>query len=273
MLRKREQNGWTLITHPDHAGLAGAFASQWGNEFFTFPEPRDGVLEAIYRHDDGWKERDAAPQVTRKGLPSAFSTELVGKYSAFEEIDLADYLAVRGRALENIAQRNPYAAILISMHTHNLLAERSDRSTIHPNDLPLLDKFLADQRAAQARLRKQLEREGKYPAAQISTDAFHERFCLLQACDSLSLLACVDFDQPADLLHNLPTKNGRREKIVYKRKDNGLYALDPYPFAASPQVFTLPGRRIAGDTFTTEELGRLYHAAPIEERQLTFTAL
>jgi hypothetical protein len=42
--------------------------------------------------------RDAAPQITRQGKPSAFSTKLVGKYSAFEEIDLADYLAVRDRA-------------------------------------------------------------------------------------------------------------------------------------------------------------------------------
>jgi hypothetical protein len=267
------ETGWWLVTHPDHARLAGAFATHWSNATFAPPAPRESVLHGIHVHDDGWTARDATPRVTKQGKPAAFSHELVGKYSAFEEIDLADYLAVRGRALENIAQRNPYAAILISMHTHNLLAERSDRSTINPTDLPLLDKFLADQRAAQARLREQLLGEGKYPAAQLSTEAFHERFCLLQACDSLSLLACVDFDQPSDLLHELPTRNGRRVKIVYKRKDNGLYALDPYPFATSPQIFTLPCRRVAGNTFTTAELGRLYHAAPIEERQLTFTAL
>ena len=47
--------------------------------------------------------------ITRQGKPSAFSIELVGKYSAFEEIDLADYLAVRDRAVRIIAEKDPYA--------------------------------------------------------------------------------------------------------------------------------------------------------------------
>ena len=98
------------------------------------PEPRANVLNGIARHDDGWAARDAAPQITRQGKPSAFSVELVGKYSAFEEIDLADYLAVRDRAVRLIAAEDAYAAVLISMHTYSLLtdtptARRSRRSS------------------------------------------------------------------------------------------------------------------------------------------------
>ena len=51
-----------------------------------------------------WAARDRQPQITRQGKPSAFSVELVGKYSAFEEIDLADYLAVRERAVRMVAE-------------------------------------------------------------------------------------------------------------------------------------------------------------------------
>ena len=69
----------------------------------------------------------------RQGKPSAFSVELVGKYSAFEEIDLADYLAVRDRAVRLIAEEDAYAAILISMHTYSLLTDHADRSTIAPS--------------------------------------------------------------------------------------------------------------------------------------------
>jgi hypothetical protein len=93
MLRLETETGWWLITHPDHARLAGAFAQRWGNDRFPQPEPREHVLRGIARHDDGWAVRDAEPQITRQGRPSAFSTELVGKYSGFEEIDLVDYLA------------------------------------------------------------------------------------------------------------------------------------------------------------------------------------
>src|SRR4029077_1456382 len=121
MLRLETDTGWWLVTHPDHARLAGAFAERWGNDRFLPPEPREQVLKGIARHDDGWLARDAKPQITRQGKPSAFSTELVGKYSAFEEIDLADYLAVRERAVRLIASEDPYAAVLISMHTYSLL--------------------------------------------------------------------------------------------------------------------------------------------------------
>src|SRR6202046_3913754 len=152
MLRMETETGWWLVTHPDHARLAGAFAEHWGNEQFLAPEPRAGVLKGIAQHDDGGLSRDAAPQITRQGKPSAFSVELVGKYSAFEEIDLADYLAVRDRAVRLIAAEDAYAALLISMHTYSLLNDHADRSTIVPAQLSLLDEFLGQQIALQQTL-------------------------------------------------------------------------------------------------------------------------
>src|SRR5246127_332065 len=149
MLRMESETGWWLIRHPDHARLAGDFAEAWGNELFRRPEPRDRVLLGIRTHDDGWAARDAHPSITRQGKPSAFSSELVGKYSAFEEIDLADYLAVRERAVRLIAAEDAYAALLISMHTYSLLNDHADRSTIAPAELPLLDRFLEEQRVFQ----------------------------------------------------------------------------------------------------------------------------
>src|SRR5579863_7051680 len=121
MIRIETDAGWILVEHREHARLAGRFAARWGNAAFAVPEPRADVLVAVMRHDDAWAERDALPFLTRQGRPSAFSRELVGTYSAFEEIDLADYLAVRGRAAEAVAADNPYAAIIISMHTVDLL--------------------------------------------------------------------------------------------------------------------------------------------------------
>ena len=84
MLRLETETGWWLVTHPDHARLAGSFAKRWGNDLFIAPEPREHVLRGINRHDDGWAARDAVPQITRQGKPSAFSHELVGKYSGFD---------------------------------------------------------------------------------------------------------------------------------------------------------------------------------------------
>src|SRR5580693_6949179 len=195
MLRLQSETGWWLVTHVDHAHLAGAFAAQWGNTMFLKPEPRERVLRGITAHDDGWAARDQQPQITRQGKPSAFSVELVGKYSAFEEIDLADYLAVREQAVRMVAEADAYAALLVSMHTYNLLTARADRPTIQPAQLPLLDAFLDRQLQFQQQLKERLAEE------RVSLALVERHFHLLQATDNLSLLSCVDYPKPSDLLH------------------------------------------------------------------------
>ncbi|HEX3377330.1 MAG TPA: DUF3891 family protein [Candidatus Acidoferrales bacterium] len=265
MLRLETETGWWLVTHPDHARLAGAFAERWGNDLFLPPEPREHVMRGIARHDDGWVARDAAPQITRQGKPSAFSTELVGKYSAFEEIDLTDYLAVRDRAVRLIAAEDPYAAVLISMHTYSLLHDHADRSTIAPEQLPLLDQFLANQRALQDALHQQIAANPKLKPEHKSDDAILDHFHLLQANDNLSLLTCVDFQNPANLLHALPTRDGRRVPVQVRSVGTRRFILEPYPFAERAITFQFPARHANGKLFSSaRELQEAFEAAPRE---------
>jgi Protein of unknown function (DUF3891) len=273
MLRLETETGWWLVTHPDHAELAGAFAERWGNDRFLSPEPRVNVLKGIARHDDGWTLRDAAPQITRQGKPSAFSVELVGKYSAFEEIDLADYLAVRDRAVRLIAAEDPYAAVLISMHTYSLLSEHADRSTIAPAELPLLDRFLADQKKFQESLRQQIAADPKFPAAQKTEAAILDHFRLLQATDNLSLLTCVDFSQPAHLLHPLPLRTGGYTRVEVRSAGPRHFLLDPYPFAERSLTFQFPARHVGGKNFASAaELQGQFKVAPEEMLTVTVSA-
>jgi hypothetical protein len=266
MLRMETENGWQLITHPDHARLAGAFAAAWGNERFRRPEPRERVLHGIASHDDGWVVRDAAPSITREGKPSAFSTELVGKYSAFEEIDIADYLAVRDRAVRIIAERDPYAGLLVAMHTYNLLTEHADRSTIAPEGLLLLDAFLVEQRAYQGRLREAIAADLTLSTEEKSEQRILEHFRLLQACDNLSLLACVAYDKPAHLLHPLPLRDDGTEEIRVEPVGVQEFRLTPWPFEESELTFRFPVRRVEGKLFSSSaELTAAFLAAPVEE--------
>src|ERR1700681_441176 len=246
MLRSETETGWWLVTHPDHARLAGAFAEHWGNQQFLRPEPRANVLRGIACHDDGWTLRDAAPQITRQGKPSAFSVELVGKYSAFEEIDLADYLAVRDRAVRLIAAEDPYAAVLISMHTYSLLSDHADRSTIVPAQLSLLDQFLEGQKALQDSLRKQIASNPNLKPEHKSENAILDHFCLLQANDYLSLLTCVDYQKPVNLLHALPTRDGKHTPVRARAIGSRHFVLDPYPFAEPSLSFQFPARHAKG---------------------------
>ncbi len=253
MLRSKADGGWWLVSHPDHAHLAGEFAKYWGNDSFATPEPREHVLRGIYCHDDGWRARDAQPVITKQGTPAAFSIELVGKYSAFEDIDLRAYLAVRREAVNLMATEDPYAAILISMHTYNLLSERADRTTIRAEDLPCLDEFLAEQRALQEALRDQLLAANTLPPADLEPSTLHRYFQLLQACDNLSLLSCVDFEGHATLLHPFTTTDGANTEIHVHRTAKRTFRLTPYPFATSPISLTFPAKFIPVETFATSE--------------------
>ncbi len=273
MLRLETETGWWLVTHPDHARLAGAFAERWGNDRFLSPEPRANVLKGIARHDDGWLARDAAPQITRQGKPSAFSTELVGKYSAFEEIDLADYLAVRDRAVRLIAAEDAYAALLISMHTYSLLNDHADRSTIAVDQLPLLDHFLEQQKSFQELLQQQIAGNPRFTPEQASAPTILDHFRLLQATDNLSLLTCVDYREPAHLLHPLPLRGGGHNSVKVRTAAPRHFVLDPYPFAEPSLRFVFPARHVEGKVFSSAaELQLRFIAAKVESLSVTVSA-
>jgi Protein of unknown function (DUF3891) len=270
MLRLETETGWWLVRHPDHARLAGVFAEYWGNDLFPRPEPRESVMRGIARHDDGWAARDASPQITRQGKPSAFSVELVGKYSAFEEIDLPDYLAVRDRAVRLISAEDPYAAVLISMHTYSLLHDHADRSTIRPEELPLLDRFLEQQTDFQRTLLSQVSDDTRFTPEQTSEGTILDHFRLLQAMDNLSLLTCVDFQKPANLLHELPTSEGKRKLVNVRSAGTRHFILDPYPFAEPMLTFRFPARHVKGKLFSSaKELQDAFNAAPVETLSVT----
>ena len=273
MLRMETETGWWLISHPDHARLAGEFAAAWGNAQFRKPEPRARVLKGIACHDDGWTARDAHPSITRQGRPSAFSIELVGKYSAFEEIDLEEYLAVRDRAVRIVADDDPYAGLLIAMHTYNLLTDHADRSTIAPDGLMLLDEFLERQRDYQKELQQKIALDDSLTPIESAEHTIVEHFRLLQACDNLSLLSCVAYDAPAHLLHPLELNDGSTSEVQVLPIASRHFRLMPWPFEERELCFSFPARHVAGKLFAdSETLEAAFQTAPVQQLTVALCA-
>lgn len=265
MIRIPTPSGYLLVGHQEHARLAGRFAAHWGNADFPPPAPPavlPEILRAVTHHDDAWAARDATPFLTREGRPSAFTRELVGTYSAFEEIDLADYLAVRGAATEAVAAAHPYAAVLISMHTVNLLTEQADLSTIKPAERPLHAAFIERQ------LRRQTELIAALPsalAAYATPEQLQRAFEFLQFCDNLSLLTCVRYDSPRALRHTHPDATGHRRTIQYTPLGGDRFRVSPWPFDQPTANFSVPARHVAAAACT--DLGTFRascSAAPVE---------
>ena len=269
MIRIETDAGWTLIEHREHARLAGRIAAHWGNDEFAAPEPRADVLEAVTRHDDAWVVRDALPFLTREGRPGAFSQELVGKYGAFEEIDFADYLAVRERATEAVAADNPYAAIIVSMHTFELVASQTDPQALSEWDRKLRRRFLDGQLHRQVELIGLLE--GRMSLnEELGPAEVLRAFEFLEACDSLSLAACVRYPGPISMRHAHPRRDGTVAELVCTPLGGDTYRVAPYPFDKDELNFEAPCRNVAAKTFSDgAAFSAAYATAPIGRLQVT----
>jgi Protein of unknown function (DUF3891) len=262
MIRIETDAGWILVEHREHALLAGRFARHWGNAEFAAPEPRADILAAVDRHDDAWTELDAVPFLTREGRPGAFSRELVGKYAAFEEIELAGYLGVRDRAADAVAADNPFAAIVISMHTVNLLTERADLAGLSESDRALHRAFIERQLGLQAKLIGALA--GGPNAGGDLAARLHRAFEFLQACDSLSLTVCVRYPEPISLRHRHPKRDGTSAQLVCTPLGDDTYRIAPWPLDAGELGLETPCRHVKGKVFANEAAFRAaFAAAPV----------
>lgn len=260
MIRAETENSWILVTHPDHARLAGKFADAWGNDSFAAPELFESVRYAVYHHDDGWIQRDANPGLTPEGKPEAFTQALVGAYSAFEEIDLPSYLEVRGRATAAVAEQDPIAGIIVSMHTVNLLTEQADLSTIRAEHRLPHANFVKAQREWQQAERLRLG---------IAEAVLQRGFEFLQACDNLSLVACAGIGRSLPLRHRHPDRDGQRHELMCAPSGEASFRITPWPFRGLDPEFKLPFRRIAKEAVTDlTGYRRAFAAAPIETKTI-----
>lgn len=264
MIRSQTGTGWALVNHRDHAVLAGEFAEAWGNDTFAVPEPFTPIHYAVAHHDDGWIARDATATLTKDRKPEAFSRALVGSYSAFEEIDLPNYLKVRGEATAAVAARDPYAAVLVSMHTVNLLTEQADPTTIRPEHRASYHAFLDQQRTWQKEISQRLH---------ASPGELQRGFEFLQCCDNLSLITCSGYDLPRELRHTHPDRDGKRHALLCSLVSESTWRIAPWPFKTSHLTFSIPYREIAtSDCINPDAYQTAFAAAAYKTRKVTLLA-
>jgi hypothetical protein len=157
------------------------------------------------------------------------------------------------------------------MHTHNLLSERADRSTIRAEQLPWLDAFLVEQMTLQRALREQLVARGAAEA--VLAESLQRNFRLLQACDNLSLLSCVDYAGEATLLWPQALRDGGASEVTVQRVGERAFRLTPYPFAEPEMRFKLKARFVHGKRFaSSEELKAALDGAAMEEVEVGVVA-
>lgn len=242
MIVCRRFGGLVLIRQIDHAELSGVFARHWGNDRFDPPSPHESVCLGAARHDDGWLEPDERPLFdgrTRRPLH-------------FPDVDPRQHSRFYRTGVERVIAMDPYAGLLVSMHATGLY--RRWRGARLTDELrPIVEAFIAEQEALQARLARRIPGRGQQRSEFERNLAYH--YGLLQVWDRLSLFACMtDLDAPAEgrLFPVPPSPGGGEVAITIRTRGNRAAALDPYPFDEprldlSVAYRLIPDREYAGE--------------------------
>jgi len=263
IIRRVNDSKVVAISQESHADVAAQFAAHWGNERFARLEPYDSMVFGTIYHDSGHRDMEAnLPIDPESGLPYNFR-------GAPPE--------VRNRESDNlnslwIRERDPYAALVVSMHHAGLRKRRYD--TVRMRKLngsqpaapegPALGiaDALDDLQGWQRETADQLGlRDG-------SRDLFWYNYQLLQVFDLLSLHFCCDGYAGEQLqpvvLERVPVRPGSDELVDIRLEPVGKddVRFEPYPFDTSPLEISTLGRIMSAHKGEPEvEAKKEYHLA------------
>lgn len=239
MIVRQIDGSWSLIRQLDHATHAGLVSDAWRAGPFGGEQITDSLREATARHDLGWVEADAEPEIDpASGAPSNFTQVDEGRHTAFY-----------ARAVRTIAETDAAAAYLVSLHASGLYSRRYGWSGLKPVDWVSIGEhgrsLLDSERAYRAAL------EARLSPAEGEFEALWRSYMLLETFDFLSLLTCFGVD--SEQCGPVPSKPGQWVTMAVRRLGPWEVALDPWPFAESEVVVPVTARRLANPRFSTSE--------------------
>ncbi len=266
-----------LCSMREHNALCGLFVRAFGNERFERCEPFEEMAHVVSHHDDGWDAFDAAPELDPgTGLPRgigatapASSGALTGRHSA-----------------EVNEVHHPYCGLLASMHSWGLYNARYGCSEFRvrlggstsipvPPSGPVraaVDAMLEGEIARQERLKDAL---GKQPGGRgrIDERRVMQNYKQLQFFDTLALYFHLRHETeraPEDFV-KVPMSADRDATVTLTPSGDGVYALDPFPFAGDRLEAHCAGRylRPYGEDEAPEELAAALAALPAARQSFT----
>lgn len=295
MLKARNGQQIWLTQQHHHAQLSGFLAAHWGGADFVTPghysgashpaKWRDEVVLAIAEHDNGWWETEAMPIIGQHdGLPVG-----VGDMTNGTEKSQIERWASQGFerwliGIHRLSSTHPYAALLVSMHAYWLYAVAFDHlrtasteSLRHfvfgsPEIVVSLVKnrektlcFLNKIKSLQKNLHERIAQDEIFARA-LKPHHLHAHTRLLQLFDTMSVLLALQ-DTKDHLFEHVPRAGWHdlRCTLSWKRLNERVIELDPYPFGHAPLNVSLPVR-IVSRPLTDEQMDSpmsYFHALPM----------
>ncbi len=249
MLVRDAGDAWQIVLQTDHADLSAQLAAAWGGPGFARPEPYEPLLRAARRHDDGWATWEQAPRLDHDGAPQSFVT-----------VPAPVHLAFYRAGVECVAEDDPAAGLLVSMHMSGLYRQRYDVMPSPVRELPedvrdLVDAFVEQEEDRQVALRRMLDADEAWRWTS---------YALLQVFDVVSLyfgLADVETGV-GGACEGVPTADGKDPvRIAIEPLGPWRVRFDPYPFAEDRTALTLRRRLVRKRDWSDEDAFRADLAA------------
>lgn len=224
MIVRDEGEHWSVVLQTDHAELSGQMAEAWGA---TAP-----VTMASRRHDDGWAVWERAPLLA----PGS------ARPQGFLEVNIATHLAFWRAATAAVADEDPHAGLLVSMHGTGIYRGRYGTHPPAQFEAELqsrVDDFVAEQEQRQSELADGLE---------LDEGERWTGYRLLQVVDRLSLHFCLMDPSSGDeqRIERVPVGvSGDEAEVVLTPLEPYRVRLEPSPFGDEPVRFELVRRALA----------------------------
>ena len=274
MIRRDAGDHFLLITQTDHAAVAGQLAGHFGNAKFARPLPRQPLLTAVAMHDQGWPLHDDEPTLNHRGLP----------LDVFE-LPRAIALMVWAASAERAALVDPYAGLLVSLHSLSLSihatsppAKKNEKFDVRKmQEQFAVNKFQHREVERQEQLRLWLGFNTHLPLkhglaeahASPEDDRIRFDFRLLQAMDLISLSLCCTHLPQGETNDVLRSPTGEASKLRLRRSPDGVLHVDPWPFDSARIELAVPARRFPARRFdNVQDFRGVYHHTPIERLML-----
>ena len=260
-----------LILQVDHSKVTGWLAAHWGNDTFAPPSPYHAMVLAAQEHDSGWWDWEIKPHLNDEGLPPDY-------IGSIKHLGGRVWLDFYRHGIERVAEQDPYAGYIVSLHSDGLLTQGRGLLPYMPDYTanPDVKEFLSEQESYRDQLMQQLKNSDEY-RDYLADEQIWTNFKLMEIYDQMGQFVCNRYpfnstqrkNGPSNTMSNVPApvRPGEPDAILtFAIKNESDATVTPYPFDVDPLIVSFQGRLIPKRRYANQKefLQEYYRAERLE---------